>query len=112
MLVHGLLVESVDLRHLGGSAGGNDVLGDRFDRCPAAPGEKKLGPLVRKGACDSTADRASSAIDHRNLVLQHHLWFLSMMQPLRRRKLAHTLYGHRPRGELGVGATRCRKNVV
>ena len=33
MLVHGLLVESVDLRRLGGSAGGNDVLGDRFDGC-------------------------------------------------------------------------------
>ena len=35
MLVHGLLVERVDLRRLGGSAGGNDVLRDRFDRCPA-----------------------------------------------------------------------------
>ena len=27
MLVHGLLVESIDLRRLRGSAGGNDVLG-------------------------------------------------------------------------------------
>jgi hypothetical protein len=48
MLVHSLLVESVDLRRLGGSAGGNDVLSDRFDRCPEAPGEKKRGPLARK----------------------------------------------------------------
>src|SRR5216683_6649426 len=77
MLVHSLLVESVDLRRLGGSAGGNDFLSDRFDRCPEAPGEKKLGPVARKGACDSTADRTSGSVDHRNFVLQHHLWFLS-----------------------------------
>jgi len=78
MLVHSLLVQSVDLRRLGGSAGGNDALSDRFDRCPEAPGEKKLGSLAREGACDSTADRASGPVDHRNLILQHHLWFLSV----------------------------------
>src|SRR6266508_5163319 len=78
MLVHGLLVESVDLRRLGGSAGGNNVLGDNFDGCQVAPGEKKIGPLSRKGACDSAADRASGSVDHRNLVRQHHLWFLSV----------------------------------
>src|SRR5687767_15321740 len=73
MLVHGLLLERVDLRGLGGSAGGNDVLGERCDRCPEAPGEKDLGALRRKGACYSAADRASGSVDHRNLVLQHHL---------------------------------------
>src|SRR6266566_10013927 len=78
MLVHGLLVESIDLRRLGGSAGGNNVLGDNFDGCQVAPGEKKIGPLSRKGACDSAADRASGSVDHRNLVRQHHLWFLSV----------------------------------
>jgi len=31
MLVHGLLVDSVDLRRLGRPASGNDLLGDRFD---------------------------------------------------------------------------------
>jgi hypothetical protein len=72
MLVHSLLVESVDPRRLGGSAGGNDVLSDRFDRCPEAPGEKDLGPLRRKGACDSTADRASGPVDHSVLVLEQH----------------------------------------
>src|ERR687897_3916487 len=76
MLVHSLLIESVDLRRLGGSTGGNDVLGDSFDRCQVAPGEKKLGPLRRKGVCDSAADRASGSVDHRNLVLEQHLWFL------------------------------------
>jgi hypothetical protein len=28
---------------------------------------------ARKGACDSTADRASGSVYHCNLVLQHHL---------------------------------------
>jgi hypothetical protein len=48
MPVHSLLVESVDLGPLGGSADGNDVLSDRFDRCLEAPGEKKLGPSDAK----------------------------------------------------------------
>jgi len=73
MLVHSLLVESVDLGRLGGSAGGNDLLSDRFDRWPEAPGEKNLSPLARKGACDSAADGASGSVDHRNFVVQHHL---------------------------------------
>ena len=72
MRVHGLLVERVDLRRLGGSAGGDDIVGDNLDGCPEAPGEKEPGPLGRKGACDSAADRAASSVDHRNLVLQHH----------------------------------------
>ena len=48
MLVHGLFVEGVDLRRLGGSAGGDDVLGDHFDGCQVAPGEKELAPSVAK----------------------------------------------------------------
>src|SRR5260221_9109797 len=72
MLVHGLLVESVDLRRLGGSAAGNDVLRDRFDGRPEAPGKKQLGPVARKGARDSTADRTPGSVDHCNLVLEHH----------------------------------------
>src|SRR5215218_3870284 len=73
MLVHCLLVESVYLHRLGGSACGNDVLSDRFDRFQAAPGEKHLGPLASKGECNSAAYGASSSVDHRNLVVQHHL---------------------------------------
>src|SRR5215831_5356211 len=75
MLVQSLLVESVYLRRLSRSAGGNDVLDDRFDRRPLAPGEKKLGSLARSGARDSPADRASRSVNHRNLIAQHHLWF-------------------------------------
>ena len=78
MPVHGLLVESVDLRRLGRSAGGIDVLGDSFDGRPVSPSEKKLSPLARKGACHGAADRASASVDHRNLVRQHHLWFLGL----------------------------------
>src|SRR2546428_13086034 len=76
MPVHGLLIESVYLRRLGGSAGGNNVLGDYFYRCPEAPGEKKLGPLARKGACNSTTDCTSGSVDHGNLVFQQHISFL------------------------------------
>ena len=54
------------------------------------PVRKSLAPSTRKGACDSAADRASGSVDHRNLVLQHHLWFLpsgwSMMQTPRARE--------------------------
>src|SRR5260370_1898475 len=75
MLAHGLLVESVDLRRLGGSAGGNDFFGDNFDACPVASREKKLGPLTRKGTRDSAADRASGSVDHRNLLLEQHHYF-------------------------------------
>src|SRR5258708_26537949 len=73
MLTHSLLVESVALRRLGGSAGENDSPGDNFDGRPGASREKKLGPLTRKGTRDSAADPASSSVDHRNLVLEHHL---------------------------------------
>jgi Arm DNA-binding domain len=36
---------------------------------PVAPGEKKLGPLARKGACDSTADPTARSVDHLNFVV-------------------------------------------
>jgi hypothetical protein len=78
MRVHTLFVEGVDLRRLGRSSGGNDLLGDNFDRCQVAAGEKELGPLRRKRACDRAADRAPRSVDHRNLVVQHHLWFPSV----------------------------------
>src|SRR6266550_9567694 len=73
MRVQSLLVESVDLRRLGGSAGGNDLPGDGFDGSQMASGEKELGPLTRKGTRDSAADPASGSVDHGNPVLQHHL---------------------------------------
>jgi hypothetical protein len=69
MLVHSLLVENVDLRRFGGSAGGINFHGDSFNGGQVPPSEKKLGALSRKGACDSAADCASGSVDHRNLVL-------------------------------------------
>src|SRR5256885_5687641 len=73
MRVQSLLVESVDLRRLGGSAGRKDLPGDGFDGSQVASREKELGPLPRKGARDSAADPASGSVDHGNLILQHHL---------------------------------------
>jgi len=73
MLVHSLLMESVYLRRLGGSAGGNDFFGDSVNGRLATSGEKELGPLTRKTTRDSAADPASGSVDHRNLILQHHL---------------------------------------
>src|SRR5882672_11938815 len=78
MLVHGPLVKSVDLGRLGGSAGRVDFVGDSFHGRPLSPGKKKTGSLARKRACHSAADRASGSVDHRNLVLEHHLAFLSV----------------------------------
>src|SRR5262245_36144982 len=72
MPVHSLFVESVDLRCLGGSSGGNNFLGHGVNRCLVAPGEKKLGPLARKGKCDSAADRAAGSVDHSVLILKRH----------------------------------------
>jgi hypothetical protein len=69
MVVHGLLVECVELRRLGGSTRGNDFLGDNFNWCQSAPGEKEIGLLEREGACDGAADPASGSVDHRDLVL-------------------------------------------
>jgi hypothetical protein len=48
MLVHSLLVERVDLRRLGGSAGGNDILGDRFDGARWRPVRNRVGPSDAK----------------------------------------------------------------
>ena len=73
MIVHSLLVESVDRRRLGGSAGVKNVPGDRIDRFREAPGDEQPGAFAGCGACDSTSDRTSASIDHDDLVLQHHL---------------------------------------
>ena len=77
MLVHSLFIEGVDLRRLDGCACGSDVLGDKFDGCQVAPGEKQRGPLGHEGAGDGAADLASGSVDHGNLVPQDHLGFLS-----------------------------------
>ena len=48
----------------------------QFRRCQLASGQEQPGPLGPEGACDSTTGRASGSVDHRNLVLEHHLWLL------------------------------------
>src|SRR5262245_23005012 len=75
MLIHGPLVERVDLRRLGGAAGGNYILGDSFDGRQMWTGEKQLGALARKSTCNSATDSTSGSIDHGDVVFEHHLWF-------------------------------------
>jgi len=52
-------------------AGGNDVLSDRFDRCPEAPGEKKLGPPRAQRRVRQRRRSHSGSVDHCDLVLEH-----------------------------------------
>src|SRR5689334_12364711 len=73
MRIHGLFVEGVDLGGFSGSTRADDVLGYRFDRRQAVPGEEDLGSLVRESARYRTADRTSRTVNHRHLVLQQHL---------------------------------------
>ena len=63
MLDHSLLVESVDRRRLGGSAGGNDVLGDHFDGRQFVRGEKEIGASDAK----AHAKRAAPSTRSQNL---------------------------------------------
>ena len=50
MSVHSLLIERVHLRRLGGSAGGDDLLGDSRHGRPLSAGEKEPAPSRAK-AC-------------------------------------------------------------
>jgi hypothetical protein len=68
---HRRLLERVDLRRLRGPAGGGDLPGDLVHRRLPPPGEEDPRTLGREGACHRTADRATGAVDHRDLVRQH-----------------------------------------
>jgi RNA polymerase sigma-70 factor (TIGR02960 family) len=72
MPVQSLLVESVDLRRLGGSTFGSDVLSYRFDRRQVPPGEEKRGPFARKRTRNRPADRTTASVNHGVLVLKQH----------------------------------------
>ena len=72
MPVDRLLVERVDLGRLGGSAGGDDLRGERVDRCLETPGQKDRRSLAREGAGHRAADRAPCSVDHRDLVFENH----------------------------------------
>jgi hypothetical protein len=78
MLVNSLLVERVDLRRLGRSTGGPDLLGDDLDWFQGSPRQEERGSFAREGAGDGTANGTAGSVDHRNLVFQHHRRFLSV----------------------------------
>jgi hypothetical protein len=73
VLLHGPLVQCVDLRRLRDAAGGDDRLGDgiHLRRIPA--GQEEPGALASERAGDCGADRASGGVDHGGLVLEQHL---------------------------------------
>ena len=70
VLGDGALVEHVDLRHVGRIA---DVVRHRLEPGPRAAGEVDAGAGTRERTRDGAADRPAAAVDHRGLVLQHHL---------------------------------------
>src|SRR4029450_1431289 len=74
MLGQSLLVKSVNLRGLGEASCGDDFTGDSLNRRLPSPRQKESRSFARKGARDSAADPASGSVDHRDFVLQHHLW--------------------------------------
>src|SRR5215510_12544176 len=76
VLFHCLLVKRIDLRCLGDSAPPDDVCRNRFHLAKVASTQKELRALPSERAPDSAANVPSGSVDHRNLVLQNHLWLL------------------------------------
>ena len=68
VLLHGLLVERVDLRGLGDAAGSNDLLGDGIHLRHVASRQEDPCPLACESPGDGAADRAPGSIDHGGLV--------------------------------------------
>jgi hypothetical protein len=64
------LVQRVDLRHAGFVA---DIVRHLLEPGPCPAGEVDAGAGTCKRPGDGTADRPAAAVDHRSLVLQHHL---------------------------------------
>jgi hypothetical protein len=56
VLLDGFLVQSVDLRHLGDSPRGGDLVGHLVERLPGATGEEDVCPLAGEGTGNRTAD--------------------------------------------------------
>ena len=74
VFIDGMLVQRVDDRRRGGSAGPDDVLGEHFERSQVAAGEEQPRSLPGEGVGDRPADGASRPVDDGNLVLEQHRW--------------------------------------
>src|SRR5207247_656975 len=73
VLVDSPFVEGIDLRRLGHSACGGDLLGHLVERCKRATGQEDLRPFAGEGPGHRTADRAARSVDHSVLVLEKHV---------------------------------------
>jgi hypothetical protein len=71
VLVDRAFVERVEVRRLGDSAYGANLVRDFFETGVIATGEKEMCPLPGKGARNGTADR-SHAVDDGDLVVEQH----------------------------------------
>src|SRR6266478_2479568 len=74
MPVYRFFIESIDLRALGKSSEGSDLVGDSFDRPSVTSCEKQFGPFSGEGPCDSATHRAAGSVDYRCFILQNHVW--------------------------------------
>src|SRR5215212_8564209 len=72
VLVDGLLVEGIDLRRLGPSSSGADLLGHLLEALKGTTGEEDLGPLAGEGTGDRTTNLSSASVDDGVLVLEQH----------------------------------------
>jgi hypothetical protein len=75
MLLDSFLVEGVHLSSFDGGAIARERPGYRLHRREMAARQEKLSPLPGKGLRDRTSNGTSSAVDHSNLVFQHHVPF-------------------------------------
>ena len=75
--VDGLLVERVDHGGLRPSARRADVVGDRRERGLGAAGQVDGRALAGECPGNRAADRSATAVDHRVLVLEQHVYLLN-----------------------------------
>jgi hypothetical protein len=88
MLVDRVLIERLDIRRLGRSARGTDLIGHPVELRPRAAREEHAGAFTGKRAGDGTTDRSAPSVDHRVPVLEQHIYLL---KGLKRRKLRSAL---------------------
>lgn len=72
MRLDGVLIERVDLRHLGVTAGSHDLGRHGLKAGKGASGETNASSFARKYTRDSAAHRSSRPVDHGILVCQQH----------------------------------------
>jgi hypothetical protein len=80
MLVGRMLIERVDLRRLGRSARGTDLIGHHVELRPRAAREEHAGAFTGERADDGAADRSAPSVDHRVPVLEQQIYVLKSIR--------------------------------